>query len=213
MLSHRSDGTRSRARRSPRRASRPLRSAPAVLLTLLSAALLHAPATLAPVIVAPDTTRHATVSRSESPPLPASARADSLVLEKGAHRLTVYGDGAVLRTYLVALGPDPVGDKHEAGDGRTPEGLYRIDARNPNSLYHLSLHISYPDSAHVAWARAHGVSPGGDIMIHGLPNGYESVGAEHRERDWTEGCVAVTDPEIEELWRLVPLGTPIRIEP
>ena len=183
-----------------------------MLAALLSAALLHASAPTA-LPARSDTTLPADIARIDATPLPPSVHADSLVLEKRSHRLTLYGDGVPLREYLVALGPDPVGDKQRAGDGRTPEGLFRIDGRNPESRYHLSLHISYPDAAHLARARALGVSPGGDIMIHGLPNGEEAVGAAHREEDWTEGCVAVTDQEIEEIWRLVPDRTPIRIEP
>lgn len=139
--------------------------------------------------------------------------ADSIVVEKEAHRLLLFRGGHVVRTYLIALGPHPEGDKVRAGDGRTPEGVYTIDARNPDSAYHLSLHVSYPDARDRAHARELGVSPGGDIMIHGLPNGMESVGAAHREEDWTAGCIAVTDPEIEEIWRLVQVGTVIDIRP
>ncbi|MFL5578672.1 MAG: murein L,D-transpeptidase family protein [Gemmatimonadaceae bacterium] len=138
--------------------------------------------------------------------------ADSIVVEKGAHRLSLYHGGRVARSYLVALGRDPVGPKERRGDGRTPEGLFHIDGRNARSRYHLALHVSYPDAAALARARTLGVSPGGDIMIHGLPNGQGDAGASHREEDWTEGCVAVTDDEIEEIWRFVPLHTPIRIK-
>jgi murein L,D-transpeptidase YafK len=100
-----------------------------------------------------------------------------------------------------------------AGDRRTPEGLFYIEDRNPNSRFHLSLRISYPDAAHRARAEALGVSPGGDIMIHGLPNGQGKIGAAHRAYDWTNGCVALTDEEIEELWNTVPIGTPVEIKP
>ena len=118
-----------------------------------------------------------------------------------------------MRTYLVALGQQPVGDKVRRGDMRTPEGLFRIEARNPRSRYHLALRISYPDAAHTARARALGVSPGGDIMIHGLPERQAWVGAAHRDFDWTEGCIAVTNAEIEEIWQVVRVGTPIHIKP
>lgn len=141
------------------------------------------------------------------------ALADSVVVEKRAHRLTLYHMGRPIRTYLVALGADPAKDKLSAGDRRTPEGLFAIEARNPNSSYHLSLRISYPDAAHRARAEALGVSPGGDIMIHGLPNGKGKVGAYHRTADWTNGCVALTDEEMEEIWNVVPIGTPILIKP
>jgi len=139
--------------------------------------------------------------------------ADSIVIEKSHHRLSLYHQGMLLRSYLVALGQQPVGDKVRVGDTRTPEGLFRIEARNPESLYHRSLKISYPDAAHRARARSLGVSPGGDIMIHGLPARQAWVGAAHRDFDWTEGCIAVTNEEIDEIWSVVPVGTPILIKP
>ena len=139
--------------------------------------------------------------------------ADSIVVEKAQHRLSLYHQGTLLRTYLVALGQRPVGDKVRIGDMRTPEGVYRIEARKSDSRYHRALTISYPDDAHRAKARSLGVSPGGDIMIHGLPARQAWVGAAHRDFDWTEGCIAVTNREIEEIWSVVPVGTPIQIKP
>ena len=139
--------------------------------------------------------------------------ADSIVVEKKAHTLTLFRDGKPMRTYLVALGGKPQGDKLSAGDKRTPEGVFYIDARQPNSRYHLALHISYPDAAHRARSQSAGVQPGGDIMIHGLPNGLGAAGASHRVNDWTNGCVALTDEEIEQLWSAVPIGTPVEIKP
>lgn len=139
--------------------------------------------------------------------------ADSIVIEKRAHRLTLFRMGQPIRRYLVALGGNPVGDKVAAGDRRTPEGLFSIEGRNPNSDYHLSLRISYPDAYHRQRAEALGVDPGGNIMIHGLPNGKGFVGAYHRTADWTNGCVALTDEEIEEIWSAVPTGTPVLIKP
>ena len=121
--------------------------------------------------------------------------------------------GQVLRTYKIALGGNPVGAKMRQGDHRTPEGVYVIDRRNEHSQYHRSLHISYPNAADRERARKLGVSPGGDIFIHGLPNGYGFIGAAHRARDWTDGCIAVTDQEIEEIWKLVDNGTPVEILP
>ena len=100
-----------------------------------------------------------------------------------------------------------------AGDKRTPEGVFYIDARQPNSHYHLALHISYPDAAHRARSQTVGVQPGGNIMIHGLPNGLGAVGASHRLTDWTYGCVALTNEEIEQIWSVVPIGTPVEIKP
>lgn len=161
-----------------------------------------------------------TVSGSSSPvPVPDPARrhaplsADSIVVDKSEHRLSLFRRGTLVKSYLVALGQRPVGDKLRVGDMRTPEGLFHIAARNPQSRYHLALRISYPDAAHRARAQALGVSPGGDIMIHGLPDRYAAVGPAHREFDWTEGCIAVTNEEIEEIWAAVPVGTPIQIKP
>jgi murein L,D-transpeptidase YafK len=138
---------------------------------------------------------------------------DSILVEKSAHRLSLYQRGRAVRTYLVALGQQPVGDKVRRGDMRTPEGRFTIEARNPGSRYHRALRISYPDAAHRARAHALGVSPGGDIMIHGLPPRQAWVGPAHRDFDWTEGCIAVTNAEIEEIWSAVPIGTPIHITP
>lgn len=140
------------------------------------------------------------------------ALADSIVIEKEAHRLTLYHMGRPMRSYLVALGADPAKDKLSAGDRRTPEGVFYIEARNPYSHYHLSLQISYPDAPHRARAEALGVSPGGNIMIHGLPNGKGKTGAFHRTVDWTNGCVALTDEEMDEIWSVVPIGTPVQIK-
>ncbi len=140
-------------------------------------------------------------------------RVDSILVEKSAHRLTLFQRGRVARTYLVALGQRPVGDKVRRGDMRTPEGRFTIEARNPQSKFHRALRISYPDAAHRERARRLGVSPGGDIMIHGLPPRQAWVGAAHRDFDWTEGCIAVTNEEIEEMWDAIPVGTPIHILP
>jgi len=148
-------------------------------------------------------------------PMPRSApqAVDAVLVEKAARRLTLLSGGSPVRTYAIALGSQPVGPKTQKGDDRTPEGTYLIDGRNYNSVYHLSLHISYPNAADRVRAAALAVDPGGDIMIHGLPNGSGWVGAAHRERDWTHGCIAVTDSEIEEIVRLVPVGTPVQIRP
>jgi murein L,D-transpeptidase YafK len=139
--------------------------------------------------------------------------ADSIVVEKQKHILTLYSAGTAVRTYQVALGKQPQGDKIRIGDGRTPEGVYHIDFRNPQSKYHMALHISYPDAAHAKRASALGVAAGGDIMIHGLPPAFAKLGAGHAAYDWTNGCIAVTDAEIEEIWRAVPNGAPIEIKP
>ena len=128
-----------------------------------------------------------------------------LVSKKRREMVLLRGE-KVLRTYKVALGWAPVGAKEREGDGRTPEGRYTIDWRNPRSKYHLSLHVSYPGPADVERARAAGVDPGGEIMIHGLRDGVVVEG------DWTQGCIAVRDEEMDEIWGLVEDGTPIVIE-
>lgn len=145
--------------------------------------------------------------------LPLEARADRVVVKKSARELQLLRAGTVLKTYSVSLGGQPVGPKRQEGDQRTPEGEFLLDWRNPQSSYHLSLHVSYPTAADVERARRDGVSPGGEIMVHGLPNGMGWIGRWHRLRDWTAGCVAVTNPEIREIWRAVPDGTPITILP
>jgi murein L,D-transpeptidase YafK len=141
------------------------------------------------------------------------ALADSIVIEKRLHRLTLYHLGLPIKRYRIALGGQPVGDKVSAGDRRTPEGIFAVEDRNDASDYHLALRLSYPDLRHQARADSLGVSPGGDIMIHGLPTGRGTLGARHRLVDWTNGCIALTDEEIEELWRAVPIGTPVEIKP
>jgi murein L,D-transpeptidase YafK len=141
------------------------------------------------------------------------ARADRVVIEKAERRLSLYSDGELLKSYRVALGPNPEGHKQEEGDGRTPEGVYAIDFRKEDSSFHRALHVSYPSIEDRRRAEERGVSPGGDIMIHGLPNGLGDEGRRRLVRDWTEGCVAVLNWEIEEIWRVVPDGTPVEILP
>jgi L,D-peptidoglycan transpeptidase YkuD (ErfK/YbiS/YcfS/YnhG family) len=139
--------------------------------------------------------------------------ADKILIEKKERRLTLFAKGKVLKTYPIALGGNPIGPKERQGDNKTPEGTYVIDARNKNSRYHLSLHISYPNEKDRKRARELGVSPGGDIMIHGIKNGLSWAGEKHAEVDWTQGCIAVTDAEIEEIERVVPNGTTVEIRP
>lgn len=139
--------------------------------------------------------------------------ADRILIEKKERRLTLLAKGKVLKTYQIALGENPHGPKEKQGDNKTPEGTYLIDSRNWDSRYHLSLHISYPNEKDKKRAKQRGVSPGGDIMIHGIKNGFSSVGDLHTEVDWTKGCIAVTDEEIEEIERLAPNGTIVEIRP
>lgn len=143
----------------------------------------------------------------------AAVQADRIAVYKSRRELLLLRAGAVLRRYQVALGGNPIGPKEREGDQRTPEGLYRIDGRYLQSQFHRALHISYPNPQDRARARRLGVSPGGSILIHGLPNGQGSIGKAHLRTDWTLGCIAVTDEEIEEIWRLVPDGTVIEILP
>ena len=146
-------------------------------------------------------------------PLVVSAVADKIVVAKEARLLTLFAKDTPLKSYRIALGPAPAGHKMQEGDGKTPEGFFVISGRNPNSAYHLSLRVSYPSPADKEAAQKRGVSPGGDIMIHGLPNNTPGFGAIHKARDWTAGCIAITDTEIEELWRAVPNGAVIEIRP
>ncbi|MFV0360035.1 L,D-transpeptidase family protein [Tropicimonas sp.] len=146
------------------------------------------------------------------PPPPAlTQRIDRIVVYKHHRRLIAYRGGEALKGYSIGLGFAPEGDKSRQGDGRTPEGLFRIDQRNGQSQYHLSLGIDYPQPEDVRRAAELGVSPGGDIFIHGQPN--QRKGAPDLRGDWTAGCMAVSDAGIEELWRVVPLGTEVEILP
>jgi murein L,D-transpeptidase YafK len=142
-----------------------------------------------------------------------SANADRVVVYKRERKLVLLSQGKELRSYKVALGSEPVGPKARQGDHRTPEGVYTLDSRNPNSHFYKAFHISYPNSKDIATAKKLGVSAGGDIMLHGLPKEYAWVGREHTLRDWTDGCIAVTNEEMDEIWNLVRVGTPIEIKP
>ena len=139
--------------------------------------------------------------------------ADKVLIEKKARRLTLLSMGEVIKTYKIAIGGNPIGAKEKRGDNKTPEGTYIIDSRNNESDYHLSLHISYPNEKDKMRAKELGVSPGGDIMIHGIKNGHTWAGASHTEFDWTNGCIAVTNEEMEEIYKLVPNGTIVEIRP
>lgn len=143
----------------------------------------------------------------------ATPQADHIVIVKSSRSLTLLRQGKILKTYKVALGSDPIGPKMREGDGKTPEGEYRISSKNQHSQFHLSLRISYPNPSDRERAKKLGVSPGGDIFIHGLPSAWAWLGAAHRKRDWTAGRVAVTNAEIDEIWASVPVGTPVEIKP
>lgn len=149
----------------------------------------------------------ATLARAEST-LPL---ADSVVVDKSERKMWLISNGTRYREYDISLGDSPLGHKEQEGDERTPEGSYIIDYRNPASRYHLSLHINYPQQRDRDRARRRGVSPGGDIFIHGLPTGTTITPQAFKGRDWTDGCIAVNNREIEEIWSLVRDGTPIEI--
>jgi murein L,D-transpeptidase YafK len=140
---------------------------------------------------------------------------ERVVVKKADRTLELHKDGGVYRTYRISLGDQPRGHKFQEGDERTPEGNYILDWRNPNSAFYKSIHVSYPNELDRAIARSMGVSPGGMIMIHGLPNWLSSprLAAEYRTQDWTDGCIAVGNEEMDEIWRLVRDGTPITILP
>jgi murein L,D-transpeptidase YafK len=145
--------------------------------------------------------------------LPLGSKADRVVVVKSKRILTLLDHGKVLKTYKIALGGEPVGPKVRQGDHKTPEGVYILDRRNAHSQFYRSIHISYPDAQDRARAAKLGVSPRGDIYVHGLPNGFAWLGSGHRLKDWTDGCIAVTDQEMDEIWRAVPNGTAIEIKP
>ena len=154
------------------------------------------------------------LSRTQSEvPLHSGARADSVVVLKKDRKLILYSQGRELKTYTISLGSEPFGPKAQQGDHKTPEGRYVLDRRNPNSKFYKSIHISYPNQEQVDAARKRGVSPGGDVFVHGLPNGFGWLGSAQRRYDWTDGCIALTNAEMDEIWRAVPDGTPIEIKP
>lgn len=148
-------------------------------------------------------------------PAVAEMKADEIVVNKSERVLYLKQNGQTIRQYKIALGNEPIGHKQKQGDGKTPEGRYFISGRNPHSAYHLSLRISYPNAEDKKQAAQKGVSPGGDIMIHGYPNRVPNRLFDfiHENKDWTAGCIAVKDAEIEEIWKLVSNGTPIEIRP
>jgi len=146
-------------------------------------------------------------------PLPRGIRADRIVVHKAARTLVLYWHGVPLKSYRVALGSDPVGNKQQLGDQRTPEGVYHLSRRTKPSVFHAALAIDYPSAADRQRAKAAHVSPGGGLEIHGLRDGFDWLGSAHAIFDWTDGCIAITNSEIDELVRAVPDKTPIEIDP
>ena len=142
-------------------------------------------------------------------PLPDGVKSDQLVVYKSKRKLEYWSGDQVIKTYTISLGGNPIGHKEVEGDSKTPEGLYYINDKNPHSGYHLNLGISYPNAAD----KKRNNNPGGQIKIHGLKNGRGIIGKFQRFVDWTNGCIAVTNAEMEELYHTVPIGTPIYIHP
>jgi murein L,D-transpeptidase YafK len=138
---------------------------------------------------------------------------DKVLVLKGERKLVLLKHGQELRTYHIALGHNPIGAKSRAGDHKTPEGTYVLDTKNASSGFHLAMHVSYPNREDRERAAANGVDPGGEIMVHGIKNGLGWLGRLHRLVDWTNGCIAVTNPEMDQIWKAVPVGTPIEIRP
>ncbi|WP_448700304.1 murein L,D-transpeptidase family protein [Mucilaginibacter sp. AW1-3] len=145
--------------------------------------------------------------------LPVGVVIDRILVIKSKRQMLVYHQNKLIKTYKISLGFCPIGKKQVDGDGKTPEGLYRINAKNPNSVCHKNLGISYPDANDIATAKKLVRPTGGDIKIHGLKNGYGFIGKFHRWRDWTDGCIGLTDTEIDDLYAHTPIGTPIQIKP
>ena len=172
-----------------------------------------APTALALVLAMQATSPQRPARPAANPAREPEAKADRIVVYKKDRTMHLMNKGQILKTYKIALGGDPEGPKQRYGDHKTPEGLYKIDSRNPKSRFYLALHISYPNAADRERARRLGVDPGGAIMIHGIGKEFGWLGSKHVLTDWTDGCIAVTNEEIEEIWRLVPLNTPIEILP
>jgi murein L,D-transpeptidase YafK len=162
---------------------------------------------LAGLVMLPTTAALAQLPRLEP------QKADLVVVRKSKRILQLLRGGRPFRTYQIALGPQPSGPKRRAGDGRTPEGVYTLDWRNPRSNFYRSIHVSYPAPHDVGPAARWGVPTGGLIMIHGLPNGVPAARVGHPWNNWTNGCIAVTNREMDEIWALVEDGTTIIIYP
>jgi murein L,D-transpeptidase YafK len=141
------------------------------------------------------------------------AQADRIVIVKSARSMTLYHGNEVLHRYKVALGRGPKGPKDRQGDHKTPEGQYVVDSKNSHSRFHLALHLSYPNANDRARSAQQHVNPGGDVEIHGLPSTFAFFGSLQSTIDWTDGCIAVSNAEIEEIWKQVPVGTKVEILP
>ncbi|MBI5212196.1 MAG: L,D-transpeptidase family protein [Nitrospirae bacterium] len=140
-------------------------------------------------------------------------KADKVVVIKSKRLMMLLKDGEIIKSYKVSLGKNPVGPKIQEGDQKTPEGTYVLDSKKTNSKFYLAIHISYPNKSDISNAQKLGVPPGNSIAIHGLPKDFEDIDKFQRRLDWTDGCVALTNQEMDEIWQLVSEGTPIEIKP
>ncbi len=193
------------------------------LLVYGGCALMHKQAATKPVTAAQSASTSSKIAQQpaslaslkpkSNKKLPANAKVDRVLVEKSARTMSVYQQGVLLKQYTVSLGFTPKGHKQVEGDGKTPEGIYQLDWRNPNSIAYLSFHINYPNAKDRAHAAALGVSPGGEIMVHGLYNAWKDMNPARIKADWTNGCVAVSNADMDELWRAVPDGPTIEIRP
>ncbi len=145
--------------------------------------------------------------------LPENTEVDLLVVKKSDNKLMAYADGKLLKTYQISLGASPMGHKEFEGDEKTPEGVYAINAKNDKSGYHKNLGVSYPNENDIAHAKSIGKPPGGDIKIHGIRNGLGIISKFQRLINWTNGCIALTNTEVDELYASVKVGTRIEIRP
>jgi len=150
---------------------------------------------------------------SAAPSAPVFVKADLVVVHKAKRTLELWAKGEKIAKYRIALGFNPVGPKEYEGDGKTPEGVYTIIRRNEASHYYKSLQLDYPNAADVAAAKAKGLTPGGLIMIHGLPNNKSAERVGHPDRDWTDGCIALDNPEMQNIWNRVDVGTAVLVMP
>lgn len=148
-----------------------------------------------------------------APAAATAVTADLVRVKKSEATLYLLKGGVEFASFHVAFGPHPLGAKTRQGDGRTPEGRYLLDTRNPHSSYYKSLHVSYPNTEDRRRAARQGVSPGGDIMVHGQPNGWGAYAAVTQQTNWTLGCIALSNEDMDVVWDSVPVGTPIEIEP
>jgi hypothetical protein len=199
------------------------RSLPYLVFRLAGPALLAALlGTAVPAVLAngnpqspgrPGAHAEADASASDTSAVPPQLLADRVVVRKSERRMYLMHGETVLRSYRVALGLNPVGPKEQEGDSRTPEGHYLLTRRNPRSEYFLSIQVSYPNDRDMQRARRNRLSPGGSVMIHGLPNELRREPTYYEKRDWTDGCIAVSDSDMLEIWLMTPTDTPIDILP